>query len=370
MMLRNVQSLVGLMFCHLMLQPFNELLVQLQQRNAHALKLQQNMKRAISKLESRFITAETRFAGETFEQLQLLLSGEEMDNGLVLVPDSNGDLMFTHGTAAGGVLEWDALAPPDRSRGRSKPVPSLAQQADVDRVVASLKEQAIVTATQLAAEARARLPECALIEATKLCHPEVLKLPIAQLMSQLPGVLEGLRPLTTAARSFRGDAGPPPLDLAAFEQQLPQFLAAVQPIAAEIAATAEKHAAAEKRLSAAKTPAERVAAQRDVSLYAMPDGAVAELWRRAEQVKGLKEQCPEVFKYAEVCIVLVQTSVEDEARFSNMKYLKNKQRNRLGEEHCELSMRMFVQPFFKLAAFPVVDAVRVWMEAANRRMVS
>jgi len=55
-------------------------------------------------------------------------------------------------------------------------------------------------------------------------------------------------------------------------------------------------------------------------------------WRQASSLGGL-HRYPEWMKFAEVVLVMVPGSVEDERMFSAMKYLKNPQRNRLKEQH-------------------------------------
>jgi hypothetical protein len=67
---------------------------------------------------------------------------------------------------------------------------------------------------------------------------------------------------------------------------------------------------------------------------------VIKLWRNLSKSRHLCKLISEYFKLAEIGCCLVLGSVEDERCFSNLKFLKSCQRNRLGK-HLPLVVRMF-----------------------------
>jgi hypothetical protein len=80
------------------------------------------------------------------------------------------------------------------------------------------------------------------------------------------------------------------------------------------------------------------------------------LWRTLSQSRHLYKLISEYFKLAEIGCCLVLGSVEDERCFSNLRFLKSCQRNRLGK-HLPLVVRMFGQQYFTLENFPYKDAL-------------
>ena len=76
---------------------------------------------------------------------------------------------------------------------------------------------------------------------------------------------------------------------------------------------------------------------------------------------------PEWLKFAELVLVMVPGSVEDERMFSALKYLKNPQRNRLKDEHLTACARGFKSPHFSLMSFPYPDAIGKWLDAKKKR---
>jgi hypothetical protein len=88
------------------------------------------------------------------------------------------------------------------------------------------------------------------------------------------------------------------------------------------------------------------------------------LWRTLSQSRHLCKLISEYFKLAEIGCCLVLGSVEDERCFSNLKFLKSCQRNRLGK-HLPLVVRMFGQQYFTLENFPYKDALESWKSAVK-----
>jgi hypothetical protein len=91
---------------------------------------------------------------------------------------------------------------------------------------------------------------------------------------------------------------------------------------------------------------------------------VIKLWRNLSKSRHLCKLISEYFKLAEIGCCLVLGSVEDERCFSNVKFLKSCQRNRLGK-HLPLVVRMFGQQYFSLDNFPYKDAIGSWRTAVK-----
>ena len=70
---------------------------------------------------------------------------------------------------------------------------------------------------------------------------------------------------------------------------------------------------------------------------------------------------------AKIALVQVPGSVEDERIMSAMSYIKNRQRNRLGEESLNNCVRVFSQDAFTLESFPYPAAFKLWKEGAEIR---
>ena len=89
--------------------------------------------------------------------------------------------------------------------------------------------------------------------------------------------------------------------------------------------------------------------------------------RELSRSPGTADAISEWIKLGQLILVQVHGSCEDERVFSAMAYLKDKQRNRQGEAHLNVTARLFHQPWFTLATFPVDDALEIWHASAGRR---
>ena len=72
-------------------------------------------------------------------------------------------------------------------------------------------------------------------------------------------------------------------------------------------------------------------------------------------------------KVAELVMVLVPGSVEDEHMFSTLKYFCNPQRNRLHAQHLTSCARGFKSSAFSMESFPYPQAILEWLSAKKRR---
>jgi hypothetical protein len=86
---------------------------------------------------------------------------------------------------------------------------------------------------------------------------------------------------------------------------------------------------------------------------------VSKLWQRVGCNGLLQNRLSEYMHLAEIAITVVLGSIEDERTFSNLAFIKNKVRNRLGG-HLDTTVRMYSQGFYDLQSFPYHDAFNNW----------
>jgi hypothetical protein len=76
----------------------------------------------------------------------------------------------------------------------------------------------------------------------------------------------------------------------------------------------------------------------------------------------------EWLKVAEIALVMVPGSVEDERLFSIMNLIKNELRNRLKNPLLTDLVRLFASKRWKLSDFPFEKAIEEWEKTARRSM--
>jgi hypothetical protein len=92
---------------------------------------------------------------------------------------------------------------------------------------------------------------------------------------------------------------------------------------------------------------------------------VTRMWRSVEANTFLRHSLSEYIKVAELAVVMVLGSVQDERTFSTLTFMKNKLRNRL-TTHLELVVGMKMQNFYTLDNFPYGDAYDSWAAEKKR----
>ena len=70
---------------------------------------------------------------------------------------------------------------------------------------------------------------------------------------------------------------------------------------------------------------------------------------------------------AELALVMVPGSVEDERLFSAMNFIKNELRNKLKNPHLTAAVRLFFSRQFTVKTFPYMEALKAWRAAAAKR---
>ena len=97
----------------------------------------------------------------------------------------------------------------------------------------------------------------------------------------------------------------------------------------------------------------------------LPLNPLTRLWRRIEANSLLRHKLSEYLKIAELAVVTVLGSVEDERTFSTLSFMKNKLRNRLST-HLPLVVGMHAQDFFGLSDFPYDAAYEEWRSKSRK----
>lgn len=90
------------------------------------------------------------------------------------------------------------------------------------------------------------------------------------------------------------------------------------------------------------------------------------LWRTLDANIALARQFPKYIKLAQLAIIHVLGSVEDERCFSSLTFLKDKLRNRLASNHHSLVMEMYAQDVFTLQNFLYDPCFQSWVHSAER----
>lgn len=92
---------------------------------------------------------------------------------------------------------------------------------------------------------------------------------------------------------------------------------------------------------------------------------LTKIWRVLDSNNSLTENFGEFLKLAEMALVHVIGSVEDERLFSSVAFLKSKLRNNLNE-HIQVVVGMFSQRIFTLENFPYQSVFDDWYVTGGR----
>jgi hypothetical protein len=90
------------------------------------------------------------------------------------------------------------------------------------------------------------------------------------------------------------------------------------------------------------------------------------IWKTLDASTALAAQFPEYIKLAEIALVHVLGSIEDERCFSSLNFVKDRLQNRLSNEHLDLVIGMHGQHMFTLGTFPYDDCFQTWIHSAER----
>jgi hypothetical protein len=90
------------------------------------------------------------------------------------------------------------------------------------------------------------------------------------------------------------------------------------------------------------------------------------LWRMLHANIALVGQFPEYIRLAQIALVHVLGSVEDERCFSSLTFLKDKLQNRLASDHLSVVMGLYGQQVYNLENFPYDDCFHTWVLSVER----
>jgi hypothetical protein len=100
-----------------------------------------------------------------------------------------------------------------------------------------------------------------------------------------------------------------------------------------------------------------------------PIGTGTRMWQLLDsqgEKSAVRVGCSEWVKLAEMAMVMVPGSAEDERNFSSMGFLKDDERNSL-TVHLTTALRLYKSKMFTVLSFPYKAAVKIWRNARSRR---
>ena len=97
---------------------------------------------------------------------------------------------------------------------------------------------------------------------------------------------------------------------------------------------------------------------------------VTKLWRRLDANSTLSSSFPEYMKFAQITLIHVLGSVEDERAFSSLTFLKDKLQNRLDGDHLGLVVEMHNQSVYTLTSFPYEKCFKQWLNSCEFHRIS
>jgi hypothetical protein len=161
-----------------------------------------------------------------------------------------------------------------------------------------------------------------------------------------------------------------PVDWQKLEEQYPIFFAEAVVAAAAIGVLARPVLLLEEEPEVEgqeQEPPDMVDAAEEPEDVCLPPLRTTLFWRELSRSPASAAAISEWIKLAQLVLVQVHGSCEDERAFSAMSYLKNKYRNRLGEPHLNVAARFFHQQWFTLNNFPYSEALDIWNAGAPIR---
>jgi len=138
------------------------------------------------------------------------------------------------------------------------------------------------------------------------------------------------------------------------------------PLISERAARQRRREAAEDANPAAASSSAESDSEPEPALLPSPALSAQEFWREATRL-GAQLHFGAWVKLAELAMVMVPGSVENERMFSTLKYIRNPQRNKLQAQHLTCCARGFRSSAFSVENFPYPEAIMEWLSAKKRR---
>jgi hypothetical protein len=199
-----------------------------------------------------------------------------------------------------------------------------------------IKNSCVSSARSLIDRMRERFPEVKLVRATRFIYPDQINDPTGgrggmRILLDFQACVGDIQLVLGAVRVWQGKTLPPLIDVSVLQAQFQSYFDAAQLIASAVLSNGSIN----------------------------DNDKVAVFWTRMCAVEN-SEVFSEWIKLAEITLVQVTGSSEDERVFSLMKLLKSALRNRLGDLHLQACMRGHLQSF--------VDLEDLWSDAGVRIM--
>jgi len=100
---------------------------------------------------------------------------------------------------------------------------------------------------------------------------------------------------------------------------------------------------------------------------ALKTKTTAEFWHSVRSNVDLRHKLSAFVTLADIALVQVPGSVEEERLFSKLNFIKDERRNRLDEEHLNACLMLATQRMFEFEQFPFMTAITKWSDAKKRR---
>jgi hypothetical protein len=92
---------------------------------------------------------------------------------------------------------------------------------------------------------------------------------------------------------------------------------------------------------------------------------LTKLWREFDANSTLSTSFPEYIKLAQIAVIYLLGSGEDERTFSSLTFLKDKLRNRLEGDHLGIVVGMHAQAVYNFKTFLYDDCFKQWVHSTE-----
>ena len=287
-----------------------------------------------SQLNSMYVSVESRFKGSDFDKWESLLDIGEPGAEVGRSPfqyDEEGHLFMR---IDGDRFAVCGVPPPTGLRGRPRVLTVHADAELLQTIAAAVQSSMGAAAAAVLKQLADRFPPNELLEALSIVYPQwwISKRQFAELEAAVKVLC---RHYGTEHSTADGRKVPALLDAKLLREQSSFF--------AQIAASASKAAMS----GAGAAP---------VTLF----------WRDLSTPGYIADRTSEFRKAAELALVLVPGSVDEERTFSAMNFIKSDVRNRLKGDHLSMCIRLYSSQFHTVSTFPYQEAIDIWRQRSNR----
>ena len=363
-------NLLGAAMLLPMLRELNKFVKHCEERSASPVALRERVATLRGAVADMYLGA-TAFSAEAFPEL------DGLRHGTSILAIGAGHHVCIKVRGPGMIIDehFQLVAVPPQEPGKRGGNRRHAVPMDKDTFMAlmqRIQQQMAEAATLLVGELDNRFPSSAVLEACELVTPEYWassKATAEDVQAKL-GVLKeqfGVSKERTGLKEG-SKAIKPKLSDAEMQQQLPEFRKLAVPIAVQLMQVVKQEKKAEAKYHKLEAKRKKAGRKRPRTGLPWPQEAlptITRFWRMLEERESAFPLISEWAAAAELVIVMVPGSVEEERLFSVMNLLKDDTRNRL-DEHLEATVRIFYQQLYTTGTFPFERAYRHWLNGVQQ----